>query len=80
MTKGKAVTKTNVTLTIDKEVMKETKAILASMGLKLSGYTEVLYRALVDSKKKPASDLYEGVAQQLYEAVKPSFRDKKVKK
>ncbi len=52
------VTKEQVAITIDREIIKETRRILKELGLKLSTFTEVMYKALVDSETKPLGEVY----------------------
>ena len=53
------LTKTRVTLTIDTELYENMKSIMRNAGLKLSTFTETMYRTVVDSETKPMKDVYE---------------------
>jgi len=53
------LTKTRVTLTIDTELYENVKSIMKNAGLKLSTFTETMYRTVVDSETKPMKDVYE---------------------
>lgn len=72
-------TKKTIVLTIDEKVLEDTKKILKTLGMKPSGYTEVLYRALVESQTTPAAKLYSDVATRLSKTMKAS-KSVKVKK
>jgi antitoxin component of RelBE/YafQ-DinJ toxin-antitoxin module len=54
--------KTRMTITIDPELLKETKAILKGTGVTLSGFICLTLQGLVDSRQKPMAQMYEDMA------------------
>lgn len=70
--------KTRITVTVDPEVIKETKLVLKDTGVTLSGFIGVALRGLVDSRTKPMSQMYEDMAIEMVRKVtEPYGRSKK---
>lgn len=63
-------TKDRVTVTIDKNIAKRIKEIMKDSGLKLSTFTETMYRTVVDSETKPMKDVYEAAFEDLLKGSK----------
>lgn len=61
-----------MTVTVDPEMLEETKQILKESGVTLSGYINICLKALVRSQNRPMKEIWEGVVTDLiHEAVKP---------
>lgn len=71
-------TKAFVTISIDKEVLKETKRILKELGLNTSFYINTVMRALVDSETKSMKNVYGEVYGPLFDRI--NKHHKKIKK
>lgn len=69
-------TKEQISLTVDRQIIKETRRILKELGLKLSTFTEVMYKALVDSETKPMGEVYGP----LFERINIEINKKGIKK
>lgn len=62
-------TKAPLTVSINKELLSEAKAILKGTGLTLSGFISVTLQGLVDSNAKPMRQMYEDMATNLVKMV-----------
>lgn len=58
-------TKDRLSLTIDKNIAKRMKEIMKESGLKLSTFTETMYKSVVDAETKPMKDVYEAAFEDL---------------
>lgn len=70
-------TKNVASLTIDKEVLKDAKTILAKEGLKLSTFVEMVLRTLVNSEKLTMREVYEDLGKNMVAITKESKKKKK---
>ena len=57
--------KVRITVTVDPELLKESKAILKDAGVTLSGFFAVTLQGLVDSNHMPMRKMYEDMAMKL---------------
>lgn len=65
------ITKTKTIISINTEVLKDTKLICAAMSMKMSTFTENLFKAFIASEKKPKETV-----PQLIERIKKEYQGK----
>lgn len=64
------ITKARINLTIDKVVLSESRIVLRELGISFSKFMEIVLCALVDSKTKPLSEVYEPLIKEFHKAIK----------
>ena len=51
------ITKTKTIISINKDVMKDARLLCSAMSMKLSTFTENLYKAFINSEKRPKESI-----------------------
>lgn len=69
-----------LTVTVDPDVLEETKRILGQTGITLSGFVNLTLKGLVDSEQVPLKEMYENMAKGLIAHVTETEPRKKKKK